>query len=134
MTLQGMIQKILRSINTWIMRLFRWIKGGLTDEEEAGEEVPRKWIRKAQLEDSRPNSKTELKMKKGKVLAVRKVYHVPMLRTIKRGLAGILLFLNFVFSQFLIATQSQGILFSLLFFGNTFIFIDYLWKTRRQMS
>jgi len=68
--------------------------------------------------------------KSGEVVVSRKVHHWPWLRNFKRGLAALLLLFNFGFSQFLMV--SQGMVFAFFFFGNTFILIDYLWKTRRK--
>jgi len=56
---------------------------------------------------------------------------VPGLRQFKRIAAAFLLFINFVFSQFLLGSigdGSQGMF--LLFLGNSAILVDYIWKTR----
>lgn len=58
---------------------------------------------------------------------------VPGLLQIKRVLAGVLLLINFVFSQFLLlAVGSDGFATFLIFMGNSFVIADYLWKTRRK--
>lgn len=130
MTLSGLVKTAFRSINKWIFRLYAWVKGGLVDSEEKGDEVPIGWLKG---DGEKAKKKTGLKItRRGRVLAIRKVHHVPMIRTFKRGLAAVLLLFNFVFSQFLIASSSQGMVLSALFFGNVFIFIDYLWKTRSR--
>lgn len=56
----------------------------------------------------------------------RKVFRIPHLRKIKRIIAGILVLVNGVF--FFIGLYSSPPLW-IIFAGNTFILIDYLWKT-----
>ena len=56
---------------------------------------------------------------------------IPGIRQLKRITAAFLLFINFVFSQFLLGSlgKSAQPMF-LLFLGNSLILVDYLWKTR----
>ena len=58
-------------------------------------------------------------------------FHIHGLRTAKRVLASILLVINFFISQatLLSAATSQPLFW--LFFLNSFILLDYLWKTRK---
>ena len=70
--------------------------------------------------------------KKGSVQIIeQQKMRIPGLRQFKRILAGFLLFINFVFIQFLLGSlgQSAQPMF-LLFLGNSVILVDYLWKTR----
>lgn len=56
--------------------------------------------------------------------------HVPIIRTFKRWIAGILIILNFIISQFVLGWGQNAQVFMLFFLANALILIDYLWKTR----
>ncbi len=58
---------------------------------------------------------------------------IPGFLFFKRVLAGFLLLVNFVFSQFLLGNVGSGAqpLF-IVFLLNAFIIADYLWKTRKK--
>jgi len=84
-------------------------------------EVPRSW--------SKPQPSSSARMP---ITVIKYKKRIPGLRWFKRILAGFLLLINFSFSQFLlgnIGTQAQPMF--ILFLLNSFIIIDYLWKTRR---
>jgi hypothetical protein len=59
-------------------------------------------------------------------------FRIPGLRTSKRIIAGILLLLNFFISQATLTgpVATQG--FAVFFLLNSFILVDYLWKTRAK--
>jgi len=60
-------------------------------------------------------------------------WRLPGYGVFKRFLAAFLLFLNFVFSQFLLGSVGTGAQpMFLIFLGNSFILVDYLWKTRQK--
>ena len=83
--------------------------------------VPKQWKKSQALE----------KKEKVKVIEQQK-WRVPGLRALKRYLAFFLLFINFVFSQFLLGTVGAGAQpMFLIFLGNSLILVDYLWKTRQ---
>lgn len=133
MSLQGLIRKTTRTINrklrafgSAITQKLRRSPGLKSDETE----VPRSWLPRSRELRGVAQKKPTLYVKKGKVVVARHVHHWPWLRNFKRGLAAILLLVNFSLSQFLIATQ--GAVFAFFFFGNVFILIDYLWRTRRK--
>ena len=133
MSLIGLGARIVRSINRKLKNYWKQIRGqGYTEGDEGPDEIPPTWVKEApggQKVSTGQKVKSELIIKKGKVVAIRKVHRVPWLRNFKRGLAAVLLLLNFVISQFLMVSQGAAIAF--LFFGNVFILVDYLWKTRR---
>ena len=130
MTLAGLVKKIFRSINNAISTVFKRIsKPFRKSPASETSEVPAGWRRKKPEQPKR--GKAEVKKKKEDVVVYRKMHHWPWIRNVKRGLAGILLLINFAISQFLIS-QAQGAVMAVLFFANVFIFIDYLWKTRRK--
>ena len=82
--------------------------------------VPRKWKKSQALE----------KKERVKVIEQQKK-RIPGIRSLKRYLAAFLLFINFVFSQFLLGTVGAGAQpMFLIFMGNSVILVDYLWKTR----
>jgi len=82
--------------------------------------VPTKWKKSQALE----------KKERVKVIEQQKM-RIPGIRALKRYLAAFLLFINFVFSQFLLGTVGSGAQpMFLIFMGNSVILVDYLWKTR----
>lgn len=128
MTMAGLFKKIFRTINNSLSRVFHRIsKPFRKSPAPETSEVPAGWRRKkpGQPKPGKPP------VKKKEEIVYRKVHHWPWIRNVKRGLAGILLLINFAISQFLIS-QAQGAVMAVLFFANVFIFIDYLWKTRRK--
>jgi hypothetical protein len=86
------------------------------------DQVPISWIRK---QKAAPDGKPSLVIKHKK--------RIPGLLYFKRALASVLLFLNFVMSQFLLGTLGAAAQPLFIFFlANSFILLDYLWKTRRK--
>jgi hypothetical protein len=86
--------------------------------------IPRKWEK----------IESPIVDKKVKIIPQKK-WRLPGLRFFNRGLAALLLFLNFIFSQYLlgsIGTQAQVTFF--LFLGNAYVMGLYLWKTRKKKS
>lgn len=82
--------------------------------------VPRKWKKDSAAQ----------KKEKVKVIEQQKM-RIPGIRSLKRYLAAFLLFINFVFSQFLLGTVGAGAQpMFLIFLGNSLILVDYIWKTR----
>jgi len=129
MTILGLGKRIVKNINNLLRRSFKRITKPF--RKVPGPEttvVPASWHRKP---GAAAQKKSKVPPKKEKIV-YRAQHHWPWLRTFKRGLAAILLLINFTISQFLIASQAQGAVLAVLFFGNVFIFIDYLWKTRRK--
>lgn len=85
--------------------------------------VPRAW--------SKPGKSDSAVMKPQIVIKYKK--RIRGLKTVKRILASILLIINFGFSQFTlgaIGTQAQPLF--IIFLLNSWICIEYLWKTRRS--
>jgi len=58
--------------------------------------------------------------------------HVPQLKTFKRIIAAFLLLFNFTFAQGMIGAGSFSSVMYVFFMANTFILLDYLWKSRRR--
>jgi len=91
------------------------------DSEPEMVKVPTKWKKSQALE----------KKERVKVIEQQKM-RIPGIRSLKRYLAAFLLFINFVFSQFLLGTVGAGAQpMFLIFLGNSLILVDYLWKTRQ---
>lgn len=137
----GIFNKLLRTVGDQFRGVSRGVKKRFSRgeaEEDQVDEVPASWVKdRIVMEKSRAGSKQrmrgELYLDKGKLIVKKNKVHVPWLKNIKRGLAGILLVINLVFSQFLM-TQNGGWIVALMFMGNCFIAADYLWKTRRVDS
>ncbi len=135
MSVSGLIEKTVRAAKRLFHRGSKTVTKSLKKGEANTQEVPISWLRKAPgaLEKEARHGRT-VTVKDGKAVIHidgRKVRHWPWLRNFKRGLAALLLLVNFLFSQYLI-TQVGFQLPAMLFFGNCFIIIDYLWKTRRE--
>jgi len=67
-----------------------------------------------------------------RIVVVKHKKRIPGLKFFKRALAGVLLLINFAFSQFILGslgTVAQPMF--ILFLANSFILLDYLWKTRK---
>jgi len=74
-----------------------------------------------------PNQpKSGVKTVKFTIPKPKRVYHIPYLRGVKRLLAFIILVMNFVSGVY--AFQSGFM--SIIFFVESFLLLDYLWKTR----
>ncbi|MCJ7459208.1 MAG: hypothetical protein MUP17_09475 [candidate division Zixibacteria bacterium] len=87
------------------------------------DEIPRSW-RRQDLQDAGPG--------KGRSVIIKHKKRIPGLLWFKRILAGFLLLINFTFSQFMLGSlgaPAQPMF--ILFLANSFILLDYLWKTRR---
>lgn len=68
---------------------------------------------------------------KKQLIVTKHKKRIPGLLMFKRILAGVLFLINFVLSQFLLASAGeQGFGTFIIFLGNSFILADYLWKTR----
>lgn len=103
----------------------KWMRRATEKDKEEPVEVPRSWRKK----EKKPSSSRLEKPPGYQKHRIR----IPHLLTFKRALAGILLLLNFSLSQFLLGSVGaggQGMF--ILFLLNCFIFVDYLWKTRRK--
>lgn len=119
----GLLNQAIRRVKQAFQNLFRRLLGKKRRRKRVAEpsKVPRSWQR-GDPHTPRPGKP-------------RIIYHnkkrVPGLRFFKRLLAGFLLLINFSFSQFLLGsmnTQAQPMF--VLFLLNSFILLDYLWKTR----
>ena len=132
MSLAGLFDKIVRSIKRSFKRVVSLIPiSKIRMEKEDEDEIPDQWIGKSD-KSTKQIRKGQLSIKKGKiVVSNRKLYHVPWLRHIKRGMAAVLLLINFGFTQFLLVASGGLQIVALFFFCNCFIIGDYLWKTRR---
>jgi len=136
MSISGFVESTIRKINNAISKAWRKVTGALRRGPEPDEmEVPSSWVRGSRrAAASAAPVKGQLKVKGNRVLVEpkkRKLYRIPWLRTFKRGLAAVLLLMNFAVSQFMLANKELFIM-TVFFFGNVFILIDYLWKTRTR--
>jgi hypothetical protein len=142
MSISGLAEKTLRYVNNKIRGIFKSITGVFRKApEEEADEIPQKWVRAQKIKPEKASS-GQFKVKGGKILMIPtrkphtlggRVYHWPWLRNFKRGMAALCLLLNFVISQYLLAAAGLQWM-ALFFFANSFVMIDYLWKTRRESS
>lgn len=136
MTITGIVDKIQRAINQRLKRIRKkFSRPGRKKKAEVADneiEIPRKWLRESR---GAVGKKKPLIMEddgKRVVIKTRKVIRVSWLLNFKRGIAAILLLVNFVISQFLLASGIEASPAFIFFLANCFIFLDYLWKTRRK--
>lgn len=134
----GLIAQIFREVKHQLARPFSRFK---KKPEEGVEEVPSAWMeereKKARLgtEQWRPKGSRRLEKRGSKFVILkptRKLYHWPWLRQLKRSMAGILLIINFFIGEFILGTTPGALIFFFLFLANSFILIDYLWKTMKR--
>lgn len=93
-----------------------------------GVNVPASWLKPDAQTKAKALPKGYVRLEKPKM---RKL-HIPGLRTGKRVLATFLLAINFVISQAaLTSAQNTQPMFA-LFLLNSFILLDYIWKTRSK--
>jgi len=99
----------------------------LPKRKETTVETPSSWLKdKQKIKLSSSIGLTELVIKKkGK-------RRIPLLRTVKRLLAATLLIINFFISQASLMSAAASQPLFLLFILNSFIMLDYLWKTRKK--
>lgn len=122
----GLINQAIRGLKNSFRNLSRLLQGkqGKRRIKSQPIKVPRSWGRKRKASPSAMPGKSQV--------IYRNKKRVPGLLWFKRILAGVLLLINFSFSQFLLGSMgSQAQPMFALFFLNSFILLDYLWKTRR---
>lgn len=123
----GLINQAIREIRQFLSNLWGsipFIKKRRKRRAAEPTEVPACWNEKPRL------GKEEIPRKQ--IVVQKHKLRVPGLLKIKRILAGFLLLLNFIFSQFLLGrVGDQGQPMFIIFLLNSFIMADYLWKTRR---
>jgi len=136
MTITGIVDKIQRAINQQLKKIRKkFSRPGKKKKAEAADneiEIPRKWLRQPR---GAVGKKKPLVMEddgKRVIIKTRKAIHVSWLLNFKRGVAAILLLVNFAISQFLLASGTDASPAFIFFLANCFIFLDYLWKTRRK--
>ena len=120
--LNQLIRSLKRQINNVFGFVFRKKKKRSSDEPII---VPRSW----------KQSKREPEKAAKKTIIIRHRRKIPGLRQLNRILAGFLLIINFVFSQFLLGSvgaAAQPVF--LIFLGNCYIIIKYLWISRKKES
>jgi len=85
--------------------------------------VPKAWLK----ETAKPSTSHEIhgRFKPSKI-------HIPFLKTGKRVMAGVLLVVNVIISQATLMSNPDTQPLFWLFLLNSFIILDYLWKTRRS--
>jgi len=146
MTIQGLMDRLQRGFKNKLNGILNYLDKG-TELRIWNKQAPRKRKKKKLRKSSqhfRKNS-AAAHIEKSQIIdspgvedyeEEREFYskkrRIPWLRNAKRILAGGLLFVNFLFSQFLLAATNQAELIFFVFLGNSFIILDYLWKTRRR--
>jgi len=117
----GLIAQIFRGLQEKLRSGFNFVfrRNKKTNKKQPAV-VPESWIRK----------KKQPVIPQAVIIKHKK--RIPHLLFFKRLLAGFLLLVNFVFSQVLLGSVGTGAQpMFVLFLLNSFILIDYLWKTRR---
>lgn len=118
----GILNQAVRQLKKGIRNILhrKKRKKGKAEEPDV---VPVSW-----LKHRSGQQKTEQK-----IHFIKNKKRIPGLLWFKRILAGILLLINFSFSQFLLGSLGSNVQpMFIVFLGNSFILLDYLWKTRRS--
>lgn len=123
----GLIKQFIRGIKGLLSNIFGFITRRDSRKKrraryEKDVTVPRSW-EPGKGKEPRDEQLIRIKYKR----------RVPGLKMINRLLAGIWLFMNFVFSQFLlgsIGSQAQWLFF--FFLGNCYFIMKYLWELRKD--
>ena len=126
----GLIKQLIRGIKRMLSNVFGFLtrrdsKKKRRERYEEPVEVPRSWGKPGEGMTHKTEQLPRIKYKR----------RIPGLKQINRILAGFWLFMNFVFSQFLlgsIGSQAQWIF--IFFLGNCYFIIKYLWGSRRDES
>jgi len=124
----GLLNQILRGAKGFLKSLRKKISGRGRGKRKSEENsvVPRSW-RKPQL---KPGEKRKKDLDFVKTTSKKRI---PGLLFFKRVVAGILLLVNFVLSQFLLGSLGEtGQPMFILFLLNSWFLAEYLWKTRRK--
>jgi len=97
------------------------------NKTEEVQKVPKEWIKnKPNVSKNQKSGLVTIKFQKGRKL------RMPGLRIGKRLLAVFLLGFNFFVAQAALTSAPASQAFSILFYANCFIALDYLWKTRKK--
>jgi len=134
----GLVAQLFREVKRQFSRLFNRFR---KKPGENVEEVPAQWMKQKDAspgtEKWRPKGSRKVRVeKKGSrfliVKPTRRLYHWRWLRQIKRLIAGLLLCVNFFIAEFILGTTPGALILFFLFFLNSFILVDYLWKTMKR--
>jgi hypothetical protein len=118
----GILNQAVRQLKKSIHNIFHRKKRKKSKVQEP-DMVPASWLKHRSGEP-----KTEQKIQ-----FIKNKKRIPGLLWFKRIIAGILLLINFSFSQFLLGSLGSTVQpMFIVFLGNSFILLDYLWKTRRS--
>ena len=122
----GLIKQLRRSLKNLMDNIFGFITRKKRKRRGSREKpivVPRSWGKKDEGMTHRAIELPRIKYKR----------KIPGLGRLNRILAGFLLIINFVFSQFLLGSvgaAAQPVF--LIFMGNCYIIIKYLWLSRKK--
>ncbi len=120
----GLMKHLIRSLKNMIKNIFGFVLRKKRKSRDEPITVPRSWKKQS---ESKPEKATK------KTVIIKYKRRIPGLRKLNRILAGALLVINFVFSQFLlgsIGAAAQPVF--LIFLGNCYIIIKYLWLSRKK--
>lgn len=126
----GLIKKLIRGLKGKISYFFGVIIHGDSKKRrkkqyQQPDVVPRSW--------GKPGEKRTGKQYADSLPRITYKRRVPGLKTVNRIGAGIWLFLNFVFSQFLLANIGNQAQWTFVFFlGNCYFIAKYLWGSRDE--
>lgn len=116
----GLIKQIIRALKRMLSNVFGFITRRKRKPARY-DEVPRSWEGKGE-----PRQKDQL-------IRIKHKRRIPGLREINRFMAGIWLFINFVFSQFLLGSMGSQAQWTFIFFlGNCYFIGKYLWSSRKH--
>jgi hypothetical protein len=122
----GILNQAVRQLKKSIRNIFKNIfhrKKRKKSKAQDPDVVPASWLKHR---SGQPKTEQKIQFIKNKK-------RIPGLLWFKRIMAGILLLINFSFSQFLLGSLGSTVQpMFIVFLGNSFILADYLWKTRHK--
>ena len=125
----GLIKMFFRSLKNFVGNIFDFITRKDKKKRKKTEEVivPRSW-----KETNDPNIGSGSKQKKD-LIRIKHKRKIPGLKRINQLIGGFFLLVNFIISQFALASlgsQAQWLFW--IFLGNCYFILKYLWGSRRE--
>lgn len=124
----GLIKQLIRSVKKLISNVF-----GFITRRDSRKKRRARYQEPTKLHKSWEPGKGKEPGKNEQLIRIKYKRKIPGLKKINRFVAGIWLFLNFVFSQFLlgsIGSEAQWVFF--FFLGNCYFIAKYLWGSRKD--
>jgi len=125
----GLMNQLSRSIKEMVNNIFGFFSRNKKKRRRSRDDEPIRLHRSWEKEDKEPRSRKGKKQ----LIVVKHKRKIPGLREFNKILAGFLLLVNLIFSQFLLGSIGAGAQpMFLIFLGNSYIIFRYLWGSRKK--